>query len=577
MSIDPHRLRRDSRSSDGLTSVDEDWDQLRTLLLAPEQTQIDELREQLDNRAVQPHDVSRVLSEAVALRGESDHQLSTALAPYVENGFVAAVRKSPQAIVDAIAPIIGPAIRQAITRALQSMTEAFNHSLDESLSLRGLQWRVEAWRTGRPFAEVVLLHRLRYRVDQVFLIHRETGLLLHHVAAQGVVVQDQHVVSGMLTAIQSYVRDSFGASQDQTLDQFHVGEWTVWIEQGSQAYLAGVIRGAPPASLREDFHDVLDRIHAEQADALAAFDGDATPFHLVRPHLEDCLQAHYESGRPRNALKPWILGGALLLACFWWGWNAYQAHARWAHLLVQLKSEPGIVVTNERSMWGGYHLEGLRDPLAKDPSSMMTEAGIDPATVTALWSPFYALDPRLIMTRAQMVLKPPRTVQMQVDGGTLVATGSASMEWVNETRRLAALVPGITQYRDEGLLAVSITDLLTRINRTAIHFGSGVASIEPSERPGLNAVAVMIRELDQAVAQSGQRIRLEIRGSADETGPAALNMNLSKQRAQAVLTVLGGEDLGLLTTVATGRTGQRTVTIHASVETPSREPETPRR
>jgi OOP family OmpA-OmpF porin len=159
-------------------------------LLAPEQTQLDELRDRLDNREIQPRDVSRVLPEAFAIRGERDQQMSGVLAPYVENGFVAAVRKSPRAIVDAIAPIMGPAIRQAIARALQSMMQSFNQSLDESLSVRGLRWRVEAWRTGRPFAEVVLLHTLRYRVEQVFLIHRETGLLLHHVATDATVVQE---------------------------------------------------------------------------------------------------------------------------------------------------------------------------------------------------------------------------------------------------------------------------------------------------------------------------------------------------------------------------------------------------
>ena len=223
MHTDPHGPSRDSRSSERRTSVDEDWTKLRTLLLSPEQTQLDEIRERLDNRAVQPREISRVLPEAFAMRGETDQSLSNVLTPYVEHGFGAAVRKSPRAIVDAIAPIMGPAIRQAIVRALQSMTQSFNHSLDDSLSIRGLRWRLEAWRTGRSFAEVVLLHTLRYRVEQVFLIHRETGLLLHHVAAEGAVVQDQQVLSGMLTAIQSYVRDSFGASPDQTLDHFLVG------------------------------------------------------------------------------------------------------------------------------------------------------------------------------------------------------------------------------------------------------------------------------------------------------------------------------------------------------------------
>ncbi|MFZ3014046.1 MAG: hypothetical protein WA045_10100, partial [Nitrospira sp.] len=311
MSTDPLRPHRDSLSSEGRTSVDEDWTQLRTLLLSPEQTQLDEIRERLDNRGIQPHEVSRVLPEAFAMRGETDQHLSNVLTPYVENGFVATIRKSPRTIVDAIAPILGPAIRQAIARALQSMTQSFNHSLDESLSTRGLRWRLEAWRTGRPFAEVVLLHTLRYRVEQVFLIHRETGLLLHHVAAEGAVVQDQQVLSGMLTAIQSYVRDSFGASPDQTLDHFRVGEWTVWIEQGSHAYVAGVVRGTPPETLREDFQAALDDIHAKQPDALTHFDGDAAPFKTAQTCLESCLHAHYEPLPRPSVLKLWILGGAV--------------------------------------------------------------------------------------------------------------------------------------------------------------------------------------------------------------------------------------------------------------------------
>ncbi|MBX3305268.1 MAG: OmpA family protein [Nitrospira sp.] len=590
MPTDPHRPLQHSQSSQARVPVDEDWTQLRTLLLAPEQTQLDELRERLDNRSVEPRDVSRVLPEAFAIRGGGDQQMSTVLTPYVENGFISTVRKSPQTIVDAIAPIMGPAIRQAIVRALQSMTEAFNHSFDESLSIRGLQWRLEAWRTGRPFAEVVLLHRLRYRVDQVFLIQRDTGLLLHHVAADGVVVQDQHVLSGMLTAIQEYVRDSFGATRDQTLNQFQVGEWTVWVEQGSRAYLAGVIRGTPPASLREKFRDVLDRIHAEQADALVSFEGDAAPFQMVQPYLEDCLQAHYESGPSRNAPKLWILGSITLFACCWWGWTAYQAHVRWTHLLAQLKTEPGIVVTNERSMWGDHYLEGLRDPLAKDPSSLISEAGIDPSTVTALWSPFYALDPQLIRRRAQVMLKPPSTVQFHIDGDTLMATGSASSKWVTETRRLASFVPGVVRYNGEGLVTVSVPDLLNQINHAAIHFSLGSATVEPSEHSSLNAVLVALRDLDQAVAQSGQRLRLEVLGSADGTGAAMLNLQLSKQRAEAVLEILRGEHLSASTMIPSGigevldkrvvltkYPAQRIVTFRATIEPldPQSEPARP--
>jgi hypothetical protein len=46
-------------------------------------------------------------------------------------------------------------------------------------------------------------------------------------------------------------------------------------------------------------------------------------------------------------------------------------------------------------------------------------------------------------------------------------------------------------------------------------------------------------------------VALEIRGSADETGPESINVQLSKARADAVRTVLGGERLGEATTIIT--------------------------
>lgn len=536
-------------------SVHEDWTELRTLLLAPEQTQLDELRDRLDNHIVEPGDVSRVLPEAFAIRGEGDQQLSAALTPYVENGFVTAIRKSPRTIVDAIAPIMGPAIRQAIARALQSMTQSLNRSLDESLSIRGLRWRLEAWRTGRPFAEVVLVHTLRYRVEQVFLIHRETGLLLHHVATDAAVVQDQHVISGMLTAIQDYVRDSFGASPDQTLDQVEVGEWTVWIEQGSQAYLACVIRGTPPASLREDVHDALAHIHALHANALANFAGDATPFKATQPYLESCLLAHYERPPKQGALKGWILIGLIVLGIVWWGWMAYQAHSRWSHLLDRLREEPGIVITQARSMWGDYHIEGLRDPLAKAPTALVVEAGLNPATVKMEWAPFYALDAPLVVARAQSILRPPESVKFHIEGGILVATGSASPDWAREARRLAVLVPGISQYRDDGLMTASIPALLDRINRTVIHFPSDSSTVEPSERGAVDTVSATLRELGQLVSQSGQRVHLEVLGWTDATGSPARNLQLSQERARAVVAVLSEKQLDQFATVVIGAVG----------------------
>src|SRR5215210_1266805 len=239
-------------------------DELRRLLIGPEQQELVRIQEQLDRRdELRPEEVSRVLPEAVRLRSNQDKKVTEALLPTVEEAIGISVRKNPQTLVDALFPVIGPAIRRAISEALTGMVQTMNQTLEHSLSVQGLKWRLEAWRTGKSFGEVVLLHTLLYRVEQVFLIHKETGLLLQHVVAGTSSIQDADMVSGMLTAIQDFVHDSFSSQQSDTLETLQVGGLTVWIEQGPLAILAGVIRGNAPQELRTTFHETLERIHLE--------------------------------------------------------------------------------------------------------------------------------------------------------------------------------------------------------------------------------------------------------------------------------------------------------------------------
>jgi OOP family OmpA-OmpF porin len=207
---------------------------------------------------VYPEDVSQVLAEAIHLRSNHDKQLTNALLPSVEEALRASVQRNPRVLVDSLYPMMGPANRKAITTALRSMLDSLNHSLGISLSWRGLKWRLEALRTGKQFAEVVLLHTLSYRVEQVFLIHKETGLLLQHVVAESVPGQDGEMISGMLTAIQDFMQDSFGGSEGGSLDTVEYGDRTLWIEQGPQAILAGVVRGNAPRELKTVFQEALE-------------------------------------------------------------------------------------------------------------------------------------------------------------------------------------------------------------------------------------------------------------------------------------------------------------------------------
>jgi outer membrane protein OmpA-like peptidoglycan-associated protein len=440
------------------------WGELRSLLIGPERTQLDQLQARLDALQVYPEDVSQVLAEAIHLRSNQDKQLTNALLPSVEEALRASVQRNPRVLVDTLFPMMGPAIRKAITTALRSMLDSLNRSLAISLSLRGLKWHWEAFRAGKPFAEIVLLHTLSYRVEQVFLIHKETGLLLQHVIAESVPGQDGEMISGMLTAIQDFMRDSFGGAEGESLDTVEYGDRTLWIEQGPQAILAGVVWGNAPRELKIVFQEALESIHFEMREALGSFQGDASPFTAIRHYLEACLQEQVKTEETRRSARSvWLISAALLLALGVWGWSLMrahqslkQAHQRWTACLSTLRTQPGTVVLTVENHHGTYFLSGLLDPLAPEPFTLPEVARMcADIDVSRQWQTYYALHPTFVAERARRALDPPDTVALGLDDhGVLHATGTASYQWILEAQKLARVIPGITQLQTEQLVAV---------------------------------------------------------------------------------------------------------------------------
>src|SRR5271169_4965745 len=226
----------DDASANGTGSMEE----LRHLILAPEQEALERLHQRVSNPEARTEDVSTVVAEAIQRRRQQggDSALSEALAPTIESALRESVRKDPGALADALFPVMGPAIRRSILETLRSFLDSFNQIMDQSRSWQGLKWRLEALRTGRTFTEVVLLHSLVFRVEQVFLIHKKTGLSLGHAVAPSVATEDPALISAMLSAIQDFVRDSFHSGPGEGIERLNVGDLDVWVVAGPFAILA---------------------------------------------------------------------------------------------------------------------------------------------------------------------------------------------------------------------------------------------------------------------------------------------------------------------------------------------------
>ena len=239
-------LRPELRAGrNGVLPRDLQLEQLRTLLLGGEIETLSRLIGVVDDPEHLAAAVGRVLPSAIA-QATSDARMGHVLAPVMEKAAESSIRNDPGTLINILYPTIVPAIRKSIGETIDETFQRLNQALKYSLTWRGLKWRWEAWRTGLSFAEVVLKHTLIYQVEHVFLVHRHTGLLIAHVAAENAVSQDPQLVSSMLVAIQDFVRDSFSGAE-QGLDSLRLGELRLWSEPGPFAALVAVIRGDPPA------------------------------------------------------------------------------------------------------------------------------------------------------------------------------------------------------------------------------------------------------------------------------------------------------------------------------------------
>ena len=426
----------------GVQPRDLQLEQLRTLLVGREIETLWRLTGIVDDPERLAAVIGRVLPTAIA-QATSDERMGHVLAPVMEKAAESSIRSDPTTLVNILYPTIVPAIRKSIGETIDETFQRLNETLKYSLTWRGLQWRWEAWRTGRPFAEVVLKHTLVYQVEHVFLVHRHTGLLIAHVAAENAVSQDPQLVSSMLIAIQDFVRDSFSGAEHQGLDSVRLGELRLWSEPGPFAALVAVIRGDPPEGLHETMRNTLSRIHAERHHALESFDGDSAGLGDVEARLRD-LVALGEHAPPRVGLARLVVLGLLLLLltvagarAAWW-WHNQQL---WEGYLERLRAQPGIVITEAGKRDGKFVVSGLRDPLAADPQAVLREAGVNPAWVVESWIPYQGLDPQSVLKRLDATLDPPPSVTLAIEGNRIVAQGSAPRPWLERAHAVAQMLP----------------------------------------------------------------------------------------------------------------------------------------
>jgi hypothetical protein len=292
-------------------------------------------------------------------------------------------------------------------------------------------------------------------VTEIFLIHRETGLLLQYISRRPETSPDSDLVSGMLTAIRDFAQESFGRGEECQLDEIQYGDRSILIETAQHAYLAVVIDGIEPPGFRAEMRERIVGIDHTYTRTLRQYDGDATPLAPARKALVSLLPA--AESRELSPAQKWVLVGAttLVAVCLLgiglagaWAWRT--AHATPIPLPAAVIPPPTFTVTPSATATPSPTASPSPSPTST-PSPTVTATPTPtstptPASVVGLMTGNVWLreGPSADSSRVGVTLKMGQTVQIlavygdwyQVHWGTMdqaEVTGWVPAQWVGTT------------------------------------------------------------------------------------------------------------------------------------------------
>ena len=136
----------------------------------------------------------------------------------------------------------------------------------------------------------------RARLEELYLMH-DSGMLIRHWSRSGGVAHDSDIMSGMLTVLQEFVRDTWRSHQDEDapLEQLRFGGQRVILARGTHSVLAAVVQGRYLNGLPKRLQDTVQEFERSNASVLANWNGNVDVFPKV-----DQIAQRFLRGGPRS-------------------------------------------------------------------------------------------------------------------------------------------------------------------------------------------------------------------------------------------------------------------------------------
>ncbi len=212
--------------------------QLREILLKEDRSILSEIQEILNNKSLLSGKVNPIIEEHLEfLRHNFPKEYSKIVDRLIEQK----IKDSQQQILDVVYPVMGKMINKYISLQFQQMKENIQDQINFAFSRQGLIRRLRNKILGINDADVIIAALDKPVLEEVFIIARDSGLLLGSAALYPSVNRD--VVAGMFTAIKSFVEDAFQRDQED-LEMIQYGTYRILLHNFPLYYFAVALSGS---------------------------------------------------------------------------------------------------------------------------------------------------------------------------------------------------------------------------------------------------------------------------------------------------------------------------------------------
>ncbi len=161
------------------------------------------------------------------------------------------IKNHKDEVVDALYPVLGKMVKKYVAQEMKLLSEKIDGQLG---FLKSWKRKFKSIFSSKSEDQLMMDELSSAKIEQVFLIEKDSGILKAGYVKSKTI--DEEMISGMFTAIKSFVEDAF-EQKDQNLELIEYELYQIHIQSFVTHYIAVAISGNYSLSSKNKLQDII--------------------------------------------------------------------------------------------------------------------------------------------------------------------------------------------------------------------------------------------------------------------------------------------------------------------------------